>query len=107
MEKKLKQEDVEFTVTYELHNKNLQELSTLVDGYKERYPKHKNWRFIVESGWEHTNILLTADRWETDKEMKARANRSVRAKEAAKKRKLKKELLERKLLKDLQEKYGK
>ena len=107
MEKKLKQKDIELTVTYELHNKDLQELSTLIDGYKERYPKHKNWRFIVEYGWEHTDVLLTADRWETDKEMKVRAKRSMKAKEAAKKRKLKKELLERKLLKELQEKYGK
>jgi hypothetical protein len=106
MDKKLRVEDIRIYITSSFDNMDINtNLKQFFELRMEPYPKHINWRFVLEYGFETTDIMLVADRWETAKELAKRIERSKRAKISAKKRKKKRELADRKSYEKLKAKY--
>lgn len=71
----------------------------------EKYPDYFNFIFEVYYNWDHVELQVWANRYETDEEVARREKKSKQSKVAWKKRKAKIELENKLLLKKLKEKY--
>ena len=111
MKKKHLRSTISGNLMWEMSDRSPEALQEMIERYKERYPDLVDWKFHVVFGYhdEGTEMVLTAERIETDKEFNRRKATVLKAKIAATKRKrllkTKTELEEIKLLKKLQKKY--
>lgn len=107
MKKKLVPSTISSNLIYDFDGKTIEGVIELINTYKENYPQLVNWRFKAEYHYESTEIMLMADRLETDAELARRIKKSEASKKAAKKRKAKNELADLELLEKLKAKYEK
>lgn len=110
MKKKHIRSTISCNLIYEIRGITPDDLINLIKEYQNNYPDLINWKLEVGCvNYEDTEISLTAERIETDKEFSRREAIALKAKIAATKRKkilkAKIELEEIELLEKLKKKY--